>query len=112
MLHTADAAWQLRHQLNQVSVERIAQELKRMLSQSTREHSFRLLAQVALLPEVLPEIFDAGSMDVAKLTSVSRMLHHLTSERFEPAFALILNRYIVFTPEQEIHSPLNPSVAG
>lgn len=98
---TAAAARQLRHQLNQVSVERVTQELKRMLSQPTRERSFRLLAQVALLPEVLPEICDAGSMDVARLTSVGRMLHHLTSERFEPAFALILTTSLKAAPGKE-----------
>ena len=56
---TADAAWQLRQQLNQVSVERITQELKRMLSQS---HRGAFVSPVGtgcdLLPEVLPEIFD------------------------------------------------------
>ena len=98
---TAAAALQLRQQLNQVSVERITQELKRMLSQTTREHSFLLLAQVALLPEVLPEICVAGSIDAAKLTTVGRMLHHLTSERIEPAFAVILKTLLPAAPGKE-----------
>lgn len=72
-----------------------------MLSQTTRERSFHLLAQVELLPEVLPEIFPAGSMDGGKLASVGQMLRHLTSERFEPALALILKICLYDASEKE-----------
>ncbi|MEJ7596184.1 MAG: CCA tRNA nucleotidyltransferase, partial [Planctomycetaceae bacterium] len=60
---TADAAYQLRRKLNQVSAERISHELKRMLVHATREHSFRLLIQTGLLPEVLPELYRAEHCD-------------------------------------------------
>ena len=89
---TADAVYQLRQQLNQVSAERIAQELKRMLSHASRAHSFRLLQQTGLLPEVLPELYrdNVDSADEMVLTIVGQALTHLKSEQFEPAMALIL----------------------
>lgn len=85
---TADAAYQLRRKLNQVSAERISHELKRMLAHGTREHSFRLLIQTGLLPEVLPELY--RDEDEAGLAVIGQGLHHLISDRFEPALALML----------------------
>jgi len=84
--------YQLRQQLNQVSAERISHELKRMLSHETREHSFRLLIQTGLLPEVLPELYqhEHRDADEAGLQIIRQSLHHLKSDRFEPALALIL----------------------
>jgi len=89
---TANAVYQLRQQLNQVSAERIAQELKRMLSHASRAHAFHLLLQTGLLPEVLPELYrdNYGSTDEMSLTIVGQTLTHLNSEQFEPAMALIL----------------------
>lgn len=89
---TAAAVHQFRQQICQVSEERIAQELKRMFSHSSRELSFQLLHQTGLLAEVLPELFDktlhAG--DTEALTTIGRQLRHLRSEESETAFALIL----------------------
>ena len=89
---TADAVYQLRQQLNQVSAERIAQELKRMLSHASRAHAFRLLQQTGLLPEALPELYrgNYGSTNEVILTIVGQTLTPLKSEQFEPAMALIL----------------------
>ena len=53
---TADAVRQLHHELHQVSIERVAQELRRMLAHPTRAVSVRLLIETGLLAEVLPEI--------------------------------------------------------
>lgn len=90
---TAEAARQLRQQLNQVSAERIAQELRRMLASPSRDTAFRLLLETGLLPEVLPELFstDLSSAELSDQTSgLRRELAELHSDRFEPAFALIL----------------------
>lgn len=89
---TAAAVRELRHLICQVSEERIAQELKRMLSHSSREHSFQLLQETGLLPEVLPELRHDSSQatDEEKLTFIRASLLHLESEQFEPALALIL----------------------
>jgi poly(A) polymerase len=54
---TAAAVRQLRHEICQVSEERVTQELKRMLAHVSRELSFRLLHESGLLAEILPEIF-------------------------------------------------------
>jgi len=89
---TAAAVRELRGQICQVSEERIGQELKRMLSHASREHSFRLLQQTGLLQEVLPELrhVSSHSMDKEGLTFIGQSLLHLKSEQFEPALALIL----------------------
>lgn len=98
---TAAAVHQLREQICQVSEERIAQELKRMLSHATREHSFRLLHSTGLLAEVLPELFHHTRDATHGNVSVGvRQLQHLASDEFEPAFALIL---------RPLH---NPGLAG
>ncbi|MEZ6034255.1 MAG: CCA tRNA nucleotidyltransferase [Planctomycetaceae bacterium] len=87
---TSNAVVTLRRELIQVSVERIAQELRRMLSHASRSRAFRLLQQTQLLPEILPEIchetFDSAWDDALRLAS----LENLTSTQFEPAFALIV----------------------
>ncbi len=89
---TAAAVHELRQQICQVSEERIAQELKRMLSHSSRELSFRLLHHTGLLVEILPELFDISrhAADTAALMTIDRQLRHLKSEEFETAFTLIL----------------------
>ena len=89
---TAAAVYHLRQQISQISEERIAQELKRMLSHETRAHSFRLLIQTGLFIEVFPELNSeaSGGKRDAELTLMERTLHYLISEQFEPAMALML----------------------
>lgn len=53
---TADAIRLHCRELHQVSVERIAQELRRMLAHPTRGVAVRLLEDTRLLPEIFPEI--------------------------------------------------------
>lgn len=89
---TADAVHQLRHQIRQVSEERVTQELKRMLSHSSRELSLRLLNESGLLAEILPELFGtAGSTaDSANIATICRQLKFLESDEFETAWMLVL----------------------
>ncbi len=87
---TAAAVRQLKRQLCQVSAERIAQELKRMLSHISRSRAFQLLQETNLLPEVLPEICEDNIPETAELIAIGQTLQHLESPRFEPALALIL----------------------
>ena len=90
---TAAAARQLRGHLNQVSSERIAQELRRMLSHPSRDTAFRLLHETGLLPEVFPEVFgnDPHSVEQNRLTAdIRRELALLQSDSFEVAIAVIL----------------------
>ncbi len=89
---TAAAVRQLRQQICQVSEERITQELKRMLSHSTRELSFRLLHESGLLAEILPEVFGSveSTLDSTTVTTVCRQLKFLESNEFETALMLVL----------------------
>ncbi len=89
--NTAEA---IRHhcgELYQVSVERISQELRRMLAHSTRAYSVELLVETGLLPYVFPELVDEkGSFpSVEVLTS----LRGLELDRFEPAMVILLRNY-------------------
>lgn len=85
---TAAAVHQLRHQICQVSEERVTQELKRMLSHSSRRFSFRLLHESGLLAEILPELF--GTDDSAVVSTVGQPLNFLESDEFETALMLVL----------------------
>lgn len=89
---TSSAILQLREQISQVSEERITQELKRMLSHSTRDVSFRLLLEHGLLSEVLPEIFGTTGTpeNPSFLSEVSECLKSLASDDFETAWTLVL----------------------
>ena len=93
---TADAVRQLHHELHQVSIERVAQELRRMLAHPTRAVSVRLLIETGLLAEVLPEIAVPEELesldqnDSAKDKTLMRTLAALESGCFEPAMAVLL----------------------
>jgi len=71
-------------EVDQVSVERIAQELRRMLAHSSRTTALKLLHELLLLPAVFPRLTDSGRQMAESLLS------HLTSERFEPSCAALL----------------------
>ncbi len=86
---TAEAIRQLRHELYQVSLERISQELRRMLAHPTRAVSVRLMTETGLLAEVLPEIHsEARHLKDAGLLAP---LAALESDRFEPALSMLLS---------------------
>ena len=53
---TAQAAREMASQITVVSAERIAQELRRMLSHRNRAVAIRLCREVNLLPHILPEL--------------------------------------------------------
>jgi len=97
---THDAIRQLRQYLVQVSPERIAQELRRMLAHRTRAVSVNNLAIVGLLEVILPRIFgpEADGDSCVTIASVDRIcnkLRHLNEETFEPALALLLESQFV-----------------
>ena len=89
---TADAVRHLRHQIRQVSEERVTQELKRMLSHSSRELSFRLLHESGLLAEILPESFGTvgGTGEETVVATICQQLNYLESDEFETALMLVL----------------------
>ena len=69
---TVAAVHHLRQQICQVSEERITQELKRMLSHSSRALSFDLLNQTELLAEILPELCGVVDFDVKRADAILR----------------------------------------
>ena len=80
---TKSAIQRLHADLIQVSVERIAQELRRMLSHSTRHIAFEYLQDTQLL-----KVICAGELANANSQAVNA-LRHLRMPRFESAFALL-----------------------
>lgn len=93
---TAKAVHTLRKQLNQVSVERIMQELRRMLAHETRAHALELLYETELMPEILPELFDDEGREIVSRPWLVAAIGALTSKDYEPAMALLL---------QPLHDP-------
>jgi poly(A) polymerase len=97
-LQTADAIRQFATQLDQVSVERIAQELRRMLAHSTRATAVKMLEETSLLAEVLPEITSISGILQQDETLVALGL--LESASFEAALSLLL-RPLYVSAERE-----------
>lgn len=95
---TADAIRRFATQLNQVSVERIAQELRRMLAHSTRTTAVRMLEETSLLAEVLPEITSISGL--IQQDEILDALDMLESTSFESALSLLL-RPLYASGEQE-----------
>ena len=83
---TASAIRELSSEISQVSAERIAMELRRMMAHPTRAISFRRLARVGLLEIVFPHAIKPGDME-----AIQSCLAALTEPRFEPALAIILS---------------------
>lgn len=78
--------------LSQVSVERITQELRRMLADSGRARAFQLLASSGLIEVIFPELTgsDRPAEQPYNAELTARILSGLVSDRFEPALAAIL----------------------
>jgi tRNA nucleotidyltransferase/poly(A) polymerase len=76
-------------QIHSVSVERILQELRRMLAHPSRATALQLLKDSQLLPEILPELAP-GLDDPTALQLTLRTLQNLESVHFEPALAILL----------------------
>ena len=87
-VQTADAIRQFATQLSQVSVERIAQELRRMLSHSTRATAAKMLEETSLFAEVLPEISSIHGL--IQQDEILDALGLLESASFEAALSLLL----------------------
>lgn len=89
---TADAIRAHHHQLLQVSVERIAQELRRMLAHPSRALSIQMMQDTRIIGEALPEICDEhGRLADPQVLPVLNELEICSSES---AFAVILRSLI------------------
>jgi poly(A) polymerase len=83
-----------RLQLVQVSAERIAAELRRMLAHRTRSLSVSLLHDTGLLSIIFPECYGEAAQPekpaLESLRSILKMLAVLETQHFEPALAILL----------------------
>jgi len=86
---TAQAVRDLRSKITQVSAERIAQELRRMLSHRTRSVAFQQLVNVKVLDVLFPDVFATEDAADKKLTQLQNALASLTEPTFEPSLSLI-----------------------
>lgn len=88
---TADAVRQMAKEILVVSSERIAQELRKMLTHVRRAMAMSLADELALLPVILPELSPIlKSPDGAAWDRTLRMLDQLEQPRFELALASLL----------------------
>ncbi|MFM7039850.1 MAG: CCA tRNA nucleotidyltransferase [Planctomycetaceae bacterium] len=86
---TLTAIQQISSRITSVSVERIMQELRRMLAHPSRAAALELLQRSLLLPEVLPELI-TWLKDPLRFAEACRTFENLESVRFEPALAMLL----------------------
>lgn len=86
------------HQITQVSVERIAQEMRRMLEHPERALACRLLQQTGLLPAILPELQGLDGSAGSDFTTRLSILQALSVESAEAAWAILLQP--LFQPQQ------------
>jgi len=81
---TADAVGVHAADLSQVSVERVAQELRQMLQHPSRSRAFSLLVETNLFPILFPHATDENT------TTAARLFPELKFAAFEPALTLLL----------------------
>jgi poly(A) polymerase len=60
---TFDAARRMAPEIRAVSAERIAEELRKTLTNRHRARGFRLLREIELVPQILPELADGPTWD-------------------------------------------------
>lgn len=90
---TKDAIREHASELNVVSSERIAAETRRMFAHSNRKLAAELLIETDLFDKLFSEGDLFGQVDV---DSILRLIDGLSTERFEPAFAVICLQILRF----------------
>ncbi len=85
---TASAIRSMATQIDVVSAERIAAELRRMLGHEHRDRALQLTADVNLLPQILPELQTVAERD-AEWTRLLQHLRLLGDADFSVAFAAV-----------------------
>ncbi len=105
---TADAVRGMAHQLVVVSAERIAQELKKMLTHENRGLAMSLCEELDLLPVFLPEVVEKTiAFSLERWQQRIEFLHQLPTDSFEVAMAALLRD----VPAPQSH-PRQKSKAG
>lgn len=96
---TAAAVRDMAEQIQIVSAERIAQELRKMLVDQHRRRAMELAVEVHLLPVVIPELAEAVFSDApptgtAAWSTTLRALQHLSEPSFPLAAATLLHTIV------------------
>lgn len=110
--HTKTAIQELAPQLATVSVERIADELRKMLTVPRRAQGCRLLHETNLLPVIFPEwqtVLEQGSAGNEAWHSVLAELAGLDQPAFSLALAVLLAPLPSLLPEFANQPPGKPS---
>ena len=111
---TADAIRDMAREIQVVSAERIAEELRRMLVDPHRRRAMELAREVGLLQVIFPELADClksgdetgGESPSAAWQTTLRMLDQLQDPSFELAATALLNS--VVWPQQESTAAAKP----
>jgi poly(A) polymerase len=110
---TAAAVRELAPQLAVVSVERITQELQKMLVSRHRRRAMRLVQQLGLLSVILPELDDVANVEeTGPWAHVLDMLDQLASPRFELALGVLLQHLRPHGGESKRDRDRSGTVAG
>ena len=88
---TAEAIIHMAAQIQVVSAERIAAEMRAMLVRTGRQRALQLLIEVGLLAVVLPEVADALAGACDRLIRTKALLAKLDSPPFPLALAVLLS---------------------
>lgn len=110
---TAAAVERMASQLAVVSVERIAQELQKMLVSPHRRRAVRLVQQLGLLPVIVPELAGiAADTEPGRWAHVLEMLDQLELPSFELALAVLLQHLPAIGGESKRDRDRAGTVAG
>ena len=90
--HTGAAIRELAHGLSAVSVERISDELHRMLAHESRAHAVAMIRELGLLQVILPELttLEDSNRAAESWRRTVRIMEALDTAAFEPALAALL----------------------
>ena len=103
---TSRAVSRFADRISQVSMERIAAELRRMLAHDTRAISFRNLADTGLLMHIFPKLYETYDVSESFRDISDRAentLKALTEPRFEASLAALLEPLYRSEPELAKH---------
>ncbi len=98
---TFEAVRKMADQIDVVSPERIAMEMRRMLTESGRAHAVRLLVEAGLAARILPEIVADGPAS-NRLTEAIAVVARLHEPTFAAALAALLRPFATLEQAEEI----------
>jgi tRNA nucleotidyltransferase/poly(A) polymerase len=99
---TGDAIRQMADEINIVSAERIAMEMRRMLVEPGRARAVRLLLETHLAAQLLPEIVPGDEPGRQRLARALNVLDTLQTPGFPLSLAALLHEFVDAPAAEEI----------